>query len=980
VTLRAACRALGLTLIGTAAVLFATDLALSADAPPNAVPSPSPSPSAKPAWTHGGPIAISVTGSLSAGQQVNNGLAGSQATTTDDAGALLDLSRRTPTTSTEVQIPFLLGAQNSSISQVTAEYDTPRESLLYGPQQVGAIGLLPAGATTRGPALLLPRRHGDVTFYGGVVQGFPSYLVKGVRLRSIGAAGFLTIAAYDADATSGGRVDGLMAGFATKPGKLSAQFELGLEHEQGLGTINDLTIPNGNGLAFEGRADDGAGKSYWSLDLRDLSPNYVSLGGISQDDRYGALSYRTTFGGGSLTASFERDRTSGEDGTDDTQEQTVALQSPLGKGSTALFSLTNQIGNDADSGRTWTGNATLNLGTTVRGTTLTAGSTIERTTASVGLPLASVSYDLGFAHAFSAFSLQGLMSIARETSLAGPDLATTASLGLSRSKGKTLYAVTLQDSRQFTPESALTTIGPTITIGRRLSPAITLSVNAVLEQRHDPLQPLNDGRSAQFGFSLGAPFSFGNGIVTGRADPHLPGTILGVVQSAISNSPLFAPTVGGGSIGAANIAVVLDGTQTVRTDVQGRFAFRFVTAGIHEVTIDPASLPRGEQAANPISTVNLGGGQQAQLVLGIGAYGSIIGTITAGTTPIPNVVVLLDGSARAVTDTHGQFAFGGLSGGSHTVSVVAETFPATFGGLEQPKQTVNVVVGDVAHVAFTAAALGSIGGKLVYDHDHGGGGVENAYVVAEPGEHAGITDPDGSYLLDNLPPGTYTLSVDPETLASGLGVTSDVQVPVTLAGGAHVEGIAFTVGEGDKDVVFTFKGNDTNVVNAHASLRRLPPGASTLITATTSHPADQVVAQLLGVSTALVYHAPDHLWSASVHVPITAKAGKTVIAVNATGKVAGSGEIELTVDPSIPIATFLLNPPNPAKGQYVHVRAHLLVDVRPGDAIVWQDGSATKLPKPRAGRYYEFDVKVTAIPFHGTLSTADGQLPVTLVK
>ncbi|MGD1067466.1 MAG: hypothetical protein ABR975_11675, partial [Vulcanimicrobiaceae bacterium] len=800
-TLRAACRALGLTLIGTAAVFFATDLALSADAPTTtASPSPSPSPTAKPAWTHGGPIAISVTGNLTAGQQLSNGLAGAQSTSNDDAGALIDLSRRTPTTSTDVQIPATFGNHGGTVAQATAEYDTPRESLLYGPQQVGALGLVPAGTTNRGPAVLLPRKHGDLTFYAGAVGGLPAYLVKGVRLRDTGHLGLLEISAYDADAAGGGRVDGLLAGFASRPAKLSVQLELGFENNHNVNN-DGVPVPDGTGFAFESRIDDGGAHTYWSLDLRDLSPNYVSLGGVAQDDRYAALSYRTTFGGGSLTSTFERDRTSDEGSLQDDQQDSVSLQEPLGKSGTAYLSLNNQTNVAPESGKTWTGTTTLNLALPMRSTTWTAGTTLGRSTASIGPALSNVSYDLGLAHAFSAFAVQALASVARETSIAGPDLATTASLGFTRQSGKTGYQVTFQQGRELTAESALSYFGPTITVSRRISPVFTLSVNGVFQQRHDPLQPVTDGRSAQFGFSLGAPFAFGNGIVTGRADPHLPGTILGVVQTAVNSSPLFAPQSNGPTIGAANVAVVLDGSQTVRTDVQGRFSFRFVTAGIHEVTIDPASLPRGEQAASPITSVNLAGGQQAQLVLGIGAYGSIVGTIKAGTAPIPGVVVLLDGQQRATSDARGTFAFGGLSGGSHSIAVVPESFPATFGGVSQPKQSVNVVVGDVAHVAFTAAALGSIGGKIVFDHDHGSGGVENAYVVAEPGEHAGITDPDGTYLLDNLPPGDYTLSVDPETLAPGLGVVSDLQIPVTLGSGAHVDGVNFTVGEGDKDVV-----------------------------------------------------------------------------------------------------------------------------------------------------------------------------------
>jgi hypothetical protein len=89
--------------------------------------------------------------------------------------------------------------------------------------------------------------------------------------------------------------------------------------------------------------------------------------------------------------------------------------------------------------------------------------------------------------------------------------------------------------------------------------------------------------------------------------------------------------------------------------------------------------------------------------------------------------------------------------------------------------------------------------------------------------------------------------------------------------------------------------------------------------------------------------------------------------------------VPIVVDPTIPIARLTLNPAQPHRGQYVHVSAHFLVDAKAGDKIIWQDGSFVLLPKPRTGRYFEFDVKVTAIPFRGALLTATGQLPLTLV-
>jgi hypothetical protein len=509
-----------------------------------------------------------------------------------------------------------------------------------------------------------------------------------------------------------------------------------------------------------------------------------------------------------------------------------------------------------------------------------------------------------------------------------------------------------------------------------------VTTNAALQFRKDPLQPTVDGRSLQFSFSLGAPFAIGNGVTTGRPNPHLPGTISGVVQEDITAG--FGPVLPGSQIGASNIAVVLDGQRVVRTDVQGRFTFNFLVPGPHTVSIDPASLPRGTQPANPITTINVQGGQVQQIVLGIGSYGSIIGVVQAGDaagTPISGVAVLLDDKTRTVTDAHGMFAYGGLAAGTHTISIVPETFPANFGLSGDTKQKITVTSGESSRLSFVGAPLGSIAGTVTFDtgQDQAGKGVANAYVVANPGDHAAITDDDGAYLIDNLPPGDYTLSVDPETLAEGLTVTSETDVQAHLGGGAHLTGEEFRIGEGEKGVVFTFNGSETNVVTAQAVTKRLPPGASTSIIAKTSQPVTKVTASIGGSSSSLVYHANDKSWVGYVRIPPGMQRGNAAITVEATGKSSGATDVPIVVDPEIPIATVKLNPAQPQRGQYVHVTAHFLVDAKAGDKIIWQDGTFVILPKPRTGRYFEFDVKITSIPFRGALLTASGQLPITLV-
>jgi len=982
-------RNLGLLCIATAGFIVATGLAQSADWTDDPAPavsaSPSPGPSSPSLYsTHGGPIAIGITGTLVGGENYSSGLGGSDGGSVSDAGAVLSLTRHTPTTTTSLTIPGALGAHGSSVGQANAEYDTIRESFLYGPQQVGAIGLIPAGTTARGPAVLLPRKHGDLTLYAGAVGGQPEFVVKGARLRTVGKQGVSTLSIYDATAKGGGRVDGVLFGLVTPPRRVSVQIEIGGERSADLGVDSQGNlIPTGFAFATEGRVDDGNAKEYTSFTFRDLSSNYASLGGISQADRFAGLSYRATIGRAPYTLTAEDERIGDIGDVTDTKTESFALNTPFGGRGNATFSLTNS--NAVDPGSlTWNGAASFGFSLPLKAFAFGFTGGFNHETQSNGDPTAGTNFQLTLGRSFGTYAVQTTLSDARSfSSSSGTNDAPTIAVGVARTFGKASVALTTQAGRTFTQGSALEFLNPTLSITRRLSNVFSVTTNASMQDRRDPLQPSVDGRSLQFSFSLGAPFAIGNGVTSGRPNSHLPGTISGVVQQQLA-AGFLSPSVAGSNLGASNIAVVLDGQRVVRTDVQGRFTFNFLPAGIHSVSIDPTSLPRGTQPANPVTTVNLLGGQVATLVLGIGAYGSIAGTIVAGDkaeTPIGGVAVLLDGKNRIITDPQGNFGFGGLSAGEHTVAIVPETFPANFGLAGDTSQKVTVVTGESARVSFVGAPLGSISGTLTYDsgQDEAGKGVANAYVVANPGDHAGITDDSGSYLLDNLPPGDYTLSVDPETLSEGLTVTSDTQLQVHLPGAGRVGGQNFKIGEGEKGVVFTFNGSETNIVTARALTTRLPPGASTQIIVKTSQPVTKVTATVLGVVSSLVFHTGNKSWIGDAHIPANAKTGPTAITIDATGKSSGATDVPITVDPTIPIATVSLNPTQPQRGQYVHVSAHFLVDAKQGDKIIWQDGTFVLLPKPRTGRYFEFDVKVTAIPFRGALLTATGQLPLTLV-
>ena len=109
------------------------------------------------------------------------------------------------------------------------------------------------------------------------------------------------------------------------------------------------------------------------------------------------------------------------------------------------------------------------------------------------------------------------------------------------------------------------------------------------------------------------------------------------------------------------------------------------------------------------------------------------------------------------------------------------------------------------------------------------GGVPNVYVVAEPGEHAAINEDDGSYIIDNLPPGDYTVSGRsrrPCPKALGAKPESlEVQGP---AQGAHVEDVNFTwSGRFEKKVVFSFLGGAGDGLRSRSAPAREASAART---------------------------------------------------------------------------------------------------------------------------------------------------------
>jgi hypothetical protein len=304
--------------------------------------------------------------------------------------------------------------------------------------------------------------------------------------------------------------------------------------------------------------------------------------------------------------------------------------------------------------------------------------------------------------------------------------------------------------------------------------------------------------------------------------------------------------------------------------------------------------------------------------------------------------------------------------------------------LHDLKRTIAVTPGTSIPLDFVATSLGSIAGSVLAPADGGFGnltGLRNVYVVAQPGEHAAITDDDGSFILDNMAPGTYTLTVDPDTIPEGLSVLSGPDGPVPLAGGASLTGIVFKLGAGAKDVVYTFNDGKKQSIQVTAEPASAPPGALLRIRATTNAKDVKglfVESDVFGTFP-LRLDLRQAAWIGAAVVPQLAK-GDYALTVTARRKDVNDGTALVPVDGSIPMFAVRFSPRNPQAGQTAKVTIKSLAPVDDGDAVVFEDGYKVVLPKA-VGRVFTFDIRIwrKGLPYSGTLVTKKGlNFPVVL--
>ncbi|HEX3468519.1 MAG TPA: carboxypeptidase-like regulatory domain-containing protein [Candidatus Elarobacter sp.] len=946
------------------------------------VPAPSPSPSATPgprvrrSILGSGPVVFKGDGTyqLALNRQSRNGVGA----TADNYATALSMvaERRTDQSAISVSSAFGYGAGTFGAGSLIVGYRTPKYGLTYGQVTGASDSQLQIGGFARGLSLDVPVRNGDVSYLYSTAQaqGGTTFRVIGLRRMWNAFGGFLSASEfYGAGEQNGGRQTISDISFHRYGAKISTDTEVAVSTAHAVSGVAD-----GASIATAFHADLQGKSTFASLGVRFDPAGFQTLTGqldpgLSADlsirrhsDRFGDLSLdlghvddkldgdvdhenHATLTGGKSWGKFGAQYVLGLDGLN--SSGSTSLQR------TAAVTFTQQL-------------KTLSLFETYQATSTSAsgGFAAQR---QVALGVSRQLFGGTAAYQFSHNGADG----------GGGSLGsgTSQSLSYRRSVGRKLD-VQVSESVQKSLNNGVPTnlIESTVSLVRRLSNVVALQISGDVFHQTG----IGGGSGTGFQASLVGPFGFGQPRQTiGRSNPNVPAVIRGTVTYSYSSTPFAynAPAPRGFN----NALIILDGKVTQRTDVTGQFEFRFVSQGTHTIRIDSATIPPGLIADREYQSVNVLGGQTTTIEFNVGNFAGVSGTVMVrdanGTKRgIGGVGIAVDGIQAVATTPDGHYSVGHLSPGAHTVEVVESTLPSTVAAISEKKKTVTVTPGVATPLDFVATPLGSIAGNVVVPSDGGFGqlvGLHNVYVVADPGDHAAITDDDGNFLLDNMPPGTYTLSLDQDTLPEGMSVLSGPDGPLALEGGASVSGVIFKLGAGAKNVVFTFNEGKRQPIQLTVDPATVPPGGLLRVVARTSAKDVKDVAVESDVfgSFPLRADAKTGAWTGSVVVPPLAK-GDYALTVTAHRKDITDATTLVPVDPRVPLFIARFQPRNPEAGHTIRVSLKALAAVEEGDTIVFEDGYKIVLPKPN-GHVFGFEMRVwnKGLPYSGSVVTKRGK-------
>ncbi|PIU47906.1 MAG: hypothetical protein COS94_04960 [Candidatus Hydrogenedentes bacterium CG07_land_8_20_14_0_80_42_17] len=231
---------------------------------------------------------------------------------------------------------------------------------------------------------------------------------------------------------------------------------------------------------------------------------------------------------------------------------------------------------------------------------------------------------------------------------------------------------------------------------------------------------------------------------------------LGVIEGTVTRANATNDAV-------PNVTVTVAGpvTKMNATDAQGHYRIEALLAGNYAVSVTAQGYvtPSSQNA----TAVN---GQITPVNFVLQKLGSLSGNVQSTTgSAISGATIMISGAITktATSDGSGHFNFDELPPGVYSISTTANGYALQSGSKDVPE-------GGQATVTIVMQAVGKITGVV---SSSTGGGVGGAIVSA--GSYSTTTAGNGSYTLENIPHGNYTVT------ASAPGYTGGSPVNVTVS-------------------------------------------------------------------------------------------------------------------------------------------------------------------------------------------------------
>lgn len=166
-----------------------------------------------------------------------------------------------------------------------------------------------------------------------------------------------------------------------------------------------------------------------------------------------------------------------------------------------------------------------------------------------------------------------------------------------------------------------------------------------------------------------------------------------------------------------------------------------------------------------------------------------------GEPGLPAVTLSLPDGTTTETDERGYYRFPAVSAGTTTVRLDARRIPASYTYLDDQLATLTIQRRAKAKVDFPFIRGVQIKGRVVAVNSKGqaGQGLPDVLVLVQPGDHNTFTDSEGYFAFSGLPPGTYEVSLHPESLPEHAQIQAPAVQSVTLAPGERRENLLFRV-------------------------------------------------------------------------------------------------------------------------------------------------------------------------------------------